>query len=375
MTSSAVLIVLYYSATLALLFLFPLTVGGFPLATFFVATGVGVVLILSLYSRKFANTLVGQVPFPSKILSLFVISILVINFAHEHQSFALKGLSMLLYAFVPLLFLPLIIDHRARALFGAIVTIILYVVLSTVFVVDVSNEKVEILAFSTRTNLAWFVLFLWIFDLNKLNANKLTIILVLLFLLVNGSRGPLIGFGIIQFFYLTSRHTLQLRYRLLMFISIIGFVFLVAGMNQFDLAFERLTNIGNQSYGSSTGYRLMVLSDGLTYGSDKLFGQGFGTFQREVFAFSSLDLSTKEHLSTDNSFIDILLDVGYFPIIIIATFFYSLRGSNLECRVALVFLFLLFMLDGIIYNNAWYYIIFMFLSFNAISLSRSMKRL
>lgn len=136
-------------------------------------------------------------------------------------------------------------------------------------------------------------------------------------------------------------------------LPILVFVFYLLS-DYFTLATERILNITDPNYDSSTGYRLSVIVDSFYYSLGNFLGHGYSSFVDIFGEISSLDLDSKEgEFSADNSFIEILIDTGWIPFILLILFFYKLFKSQNYNLIFFIFLSTLMIFDSIVYNNFW----------------------
>jgi len=230
------------------------------------------------------------------------------------------------------------------------------------------GQQIKFFIFENRTNLAWFLLFLYVLTVENLSKNIRIIQGSIVFglLLINSSRSPIIVFLIINLYFYKDIFLSNKAYKLkLIALPLLIFVFYLLS-DYFTLATERLLNITNTDYSSSTGYRLSVIIDSFYYSLENFLGHGYSSFVDIFSEISNLDLSSKEgEFSADNSFIEILIDAGWLPFILLILFFYKMFKSENYNIVLIFFLTTLMLFDSIVYNNFWTLLIISSLIINA----------
>lgn len=313
-----------------------------------------------IYFRSI-KTIVFDVKYkPLLSYSIFVISFVVILILHDildNKSVGtIKGLSNFIYLSYSLILVYIFNDetyiYRVKKIFIYILIIYIFVY---IFSFTEGGEN-EVLIFKTRTNLAWFLLFLYVVTYDQFSQFYKSVlgVIILVLLLMNSSRSPIIAFFLINFILYRDIIFTKLFIKYMLFIIALLLLIMYFFSDKFILAYERMSNITNLSYASSTGYRLSVITDGFKSALHNFFGNGYASFTDIFMKISSINLtSTHGNFSADNSYIELLFDVGWIPLIILLFFFYYMYKSNLNNKILMIYLALLMIFDSIMYNNFW----------------------
>lgn len=324
-----------------------------------------------IYLRSIKLILLDAKYKPLLYYFIFVISFVIILISHDlldnKSAGILKGLSNFIYITYSLILLyvfdNLNYTYKIKKMFAYI--LIIYIV---IYIFSFTQEaEVKVLIFRTRTNVAWFLLFLYVVTYDQFSQNNKNILalIIAILLLMNSSRSPIVAFFLINlllykdiiFSKVFFKYTLS---SILVFLLVFYFF-----SDKFLLAYERMSNITNLSYASSTGYRLSVITDGLPYAMKNFFGNGYSSFANIFMHISTINLtSTDGNITADNSYIELFFDVGWIPIILLLMFFYQMFKSNFNNKVLVIYLAALMLFDSIHYNNFWLLLTISFIIIN-----------
>lgn len=349
-------------------FLFNINLVGFPLHTFIILVSVVLTLpLLQKYTREISN---NYNYIYLKYFLLFFITFCTILITHDlisgNNKGIIKSISILVYLLylLPLLY---IFNNIRNILIIKKLLIIFFYLFSISFLLTYNGEEIiSVFNFTTRTNLAWFLILIYLisFDYNKKNELFMTTLLFLV-LIINSSKAPIIALLIILFF--NYRYLIKKTKGIIVvfiFLLIVTIIYL-NNTDIFNLTIERFVNIFNLDYGSSTGYRMSVIVDGFISAKDYFFGQGINSFSDIFYYSSKLDLSTKiGEYTADNSFIELLFDAGWIPIFLLLLFIYKLFKMDSKSKTLSIIILLYMLVDTIIYNNFILFILLLSFSIN-----------
>lgn len=347
-----------YVVILLLSFFANVKIVDYPLQTFLVA--ISLFFSLLIYKQSVKEIMMNEKYVPLRYYFLYYLSLILLLVYHDliinRSAGILKAISMLIYLSYSITLVHILENKKYLNL-----TFKLFFLVLTIYSIGYLfnfkyNEQIEYFIFKNRTNLAWFLLFLYVLTIDNLskNARIITGCMVLGLLLINTSRSPIIVFLTINLYFYKdmffSNKGLKMK---LIGLPILVFVFYLLS-DYFTLATERILNITDPNYDSSTGYRLSVIVDSFYYSLGNFLGHGYSSFVDIFGEISSLDLDSKEgEFSADNSFIEILIDTGWIPFILLILFFYKLFKSQNYNLIFFIFLSTLMIFDSIVYNNFW----------------------
>lgn len=367
-----------YIIILFLSFFWNIKLFNYPLQTYLVGSSLFIAVLI--YKRTVYEILFNNKYIYLRYFMLYYISLIAMLVYHDlinqDTQGILKAISMLIYLFYSIIIIYVLGTKKNLVLIYKLFLIAL-LVYSIGYVFNFKyEEQIKFFIFENRTNLAWFLLFLHVLTFDNLS-RKVSIIqgsLILGLLLINSSRSPIIVFLLISLYYykdiLFSKRDYYLK---LIGIPIIFLAFYLLS-DYFTLAIERLINISNTDYSSSTGYRMSVIFDSLNFAVKNFLGNGYASFVNIFSEISILDLSSKEgEFSADNSFIEILIDAGWIPFLFLIFFLYKLFRSDNYNLIFSFFLSTLMLFDSIVYNNFWTLLIITALILNANKFKMSKK--
>ena len=347
-----------YIVILFLSFFWNVKFDNYPLQTFLVA--VSLLSGLLIYKQSIKKILMNEQYAQLRYFILYYLSLIILLIYHDltnnESAGILKAVSMLIYLIYSII-LVYIFENKKYLNLSYIMFLIVLAIYSVVYLLNFKyEEQIEFFIFKNRTNLAWFLLFLYVLTVDNLSKNirLVTGSVVFGLLLINSSRSPIIVFLIINLYLYKDIFFSNKGYKLkLIGFPLLIFVFYLLS-DYFTLATERLRNITNTNYDSSTGYRLSVIIDSFYFSLENFLGHGYSSFVEIFSQISSLDLDSKEgEFSADNSFIEILIDAGWIPLILLILFFYKLFRSQNYNLIFFLFLSTLMLFDSIVYNNFW----------------------
>lgn len=361
---------LIYAIILCLSFFWNIKIYNYPLQTYLVV--ISLLIGLLIYRRSFNDILFHSQYIYLRYFILYYLSLIAILVIHDlinHKTNGiLKALSMLIYLFYSIVLVHVLKNRKTLTLtlklfLGVLIIYSLGYIFNFKF-----GEQIKFFIFDNRTNLAWFLLFLHVLTFDHLS-RKMSIMqasLIFGLLLINSSRSPIIVFLIISSYYYRDVFKNKKDYLLkLIGIPLLVIVFYSLS-DYFTLAIERLKNITNLDYNSSTGYRISVIIDSFIFALDNFMGHGYASFVDIFGEISALDLSTKEgEFSADNSFMEILIDTGWIPFAFLLLFIYKMFKSDEYNKIFCFTLATLMLFDSIVYNNFWTLLIISALIINA----------
>ncbi len=359
-----------YVVILLLSFFWSIKLYNYPLQTLLVT--ISLFFGLLVYKQSIKEIVMNKKYTHLRFFYIYYLSLIIVLVYHDlinHSSSGiLKAISMLLYLTYSII-LVYILEHEKYLLLTLRLFFLVLIIYSIGYISNFRyGEQIKFFIFENRTNLAWFILFLYVITVEYLSKNIriITGSIVLGLLLINSSRSPIIVFLIINLYFYKDVFLKNKAYKLkLIGLPLLIFVFYLLS-DYFTLATERLLNITNTSYSSSTGYRLSVIIDSFYYSLENFLGHGYSSFVDVFSEISSLDLSSKEgEFSADNSFMEILIDAGWVPFLLLILFLYKLFRSESKNMVFFFFVSTLMLFDSIVYNNFWTLLIISSLIINA----------
>ncbi len=370
---------LFYLIILLLSFFTEIKILGYPLQTFLIVFSL--VIGLFIFEKSSLEIIKHEKYVYLRYYFLFNFSLIFIIIMNDLMNDKVEGIlrsvSILIYLLYSVILVYLLKNRKTLIQLITVFYLVLGIYI-LVYIFNFSNDKlIDFFIFNRRTNLAWFILFLYVITLKRFSKNieQLKTLIVFGVLLFNSSRSPIIVFVLVNIYvYKKILFTKRILKFILIGLPILLFIFYLVQDN-LSLTIERLSNITNIDYRSSTSYRISVIIDGFNESLNNFWGNGYNSFKPIFNEVSRLDLSTKyDEIGADNSYIEILFDAGWIPIILLIPFFYKIYRSNERNKIFLIFLSTLMLFDSIIYNNFWTLLIISFLIINA-NLSKSTKRL
>ena len=359
-----------YVVILLLSFFWSIKFYNYPLQTILVT--ISLFFGLLVYKQTIKEIIMNKKYTHLRFYYYYYLSLIIVLVYHDlinHSSSGiLKSISMLIYLTYSII-LVYILEHKKYLLLTLSLFFLVLFIYSIGYIFNFRyGQQIKFFIFENRTNLAWFLLFLYVLTVENLSKNIRIIQGSIVFglLLINSSRSPIIVFLIINLYFYKDIFLSNKAYKLkLIALPLLIFVFYLLS-DYFTLATERLLNITNTDYSSSTGYRLSVIIDSFYYSLENFLGHGYSSFVDIFSEISNLDLSSKEgEFSADNSFIEILIDAGWLPFILLILFFYKMFKSENYNIVLIFFLTTLMLFDSIVYNNFWTLLIISSLIINA----------
>lgn len=367
-----ILFVLYIAILILSMFLH-IIILNIPLQTLLILASLFIGIFI--YLKSFKAIFFEKENFPLRAYMLFVFSFIVILIFHDYLDDKTEGIRKGISNFIYVLYsVVLVYIFNNRNFIDKIKKFFSYVLIIYIigYILSFSTgEIIDVFIFETRTNLAWFLLFLYVVTYNNFSKGKRDIIALVIFvlLLMNSSRSPIMIFVLINMLIykdiVFSKKVIKYILIGLPVLSLTLYIF----SDYFSLAFERLSHVTDMSYRSSTGYRLSVLVDGFNYASQYFFGNGYLSFMNIFSDVSRIDLSTKYgEFTADNSYIELLFDTGWIPLVLLLIFFYKLYQSNYSNKLFFFYIASLMMFDTIYHNNFWILLILSILVINSKSL-------
>ncbi len=347
-----------YVVILLLSFFWNVKIDNYPLQTFMVA--VSLLSGLLIYKQSIKKILMNEQYAQLRYFILYYLSLIILLIYHDltnnESAGILKAVSMLIYLIYSII-LVYIFENKKYLSLSYVMFLIVLAIYSVGYLLNFKyEEQIEFFIFKNRTNLAWFLLFLYVLTVENLSKNirLVTGSVVFGLLLINSSRSPILVFLLINLYLYKDIFFSNKDYKLkLIGLPLLIFLFYLLS-DYFTLATERIRNITNTNYDSSTGYRLSVIIDSFYFSLENFLGHGYSSFVEIFSRISSLDLDSKEgEFSADNSFIEILIDAGWIPLILLILFFYKLFRSRNYNLIFFLFLSTLMLFDSIVYNNFW----------------------
>ena len=347
-----------YAIILLLSFFWNVKFDNYPLQTVLVA--ISLLSGLLIYKQSIKKILTDKKYEQLRYFSLYYLSLIILLVYHDlingKTAGILKAISMMIYLLYSVI-LVYILENKRSLWLSLVIFLMVLAIYSVGYALNFKyGEQIEFFIFKNRTNLAWFLLFLYVLTIESLSKNVGIIVSSIVFglLLINSSRSPIIIFLIINLYLYRDIFLSSKGYKFKLIglpLLILVFYFL---SDYFTLATERLLNITNTNYESSTGYRVSVIIDSFYFSLENFLGHGYSSFVDIFSGISSLDLESKEgEFSADNSFIEILIDAGWIPIVLLFLFFYKLFRSENYNLIFFLFLSTLMLFDSIVYNNFW----------------------
>jgi hypothetical protein len=315
---------------------------------------------LLIYKQSIKKILMNEQYAQLRYFILYYLSLIILLIYHDltnnESAGILKAVSMLIYLIYSII-LVYIFENKKYLSLSYVMFLIVLAIYSVAYLLNFKyEEQIEFFIFKNRTNLAWFLLFLYVLTVENLSKNirLVTGSVVFGLLLINSSRSPILVFLLINLYLYKDIFFSNKDYKLkLIGLPLLIFLFYLLS-DYFTLATERIRNITNTNYDSSTGYRLSVIIDSFYFSLENFLGHGYSSFVEIFSRISSLDLDSKEgEFSADNSFIEILIDAGWIPLILLILFFYKLFRSRNYNLIFFLFLSTLMLFDSIVYNNFW----------------------
>lgn len=369
-----------YAVILLLSFFSNIILLNYPLQTLLVA--VSLFFGFPIFFRSIKEILFNKNYITLRYYLLFYILLIIMLICHDlitqKSTGILKAFSILIYLIYSIVLVYLLKSRKYLAITLKLFSFVLISYIIGYIFNYTPGEQIDFFIFKTRTNLAWFLLFLYVLTLNNFSKKikVLQSVIILGLLLINSSRGPVLAFIIINIYIYRNFFLSKKNYGL----KLISFPLLILSFysipNYFSYTAERFVNILNSDYRSSTGYRLSVIFDSFNYALENLFGNGYHSFVDIFGEISSLDLSSKNgEFSADNSYIEILIDTGWLPLVLLILFFYKFLKTKNNNMIFLIFLSALMLFDSIMYNNFWTLLIISTLVINANSIKFKNKLL
>jgi hypothetical protein len=302
-----------------------------------------------------------------KFLLYFSFTIFIILIYHDlsndQSTGIIKGISIIIYVSYSMVLRYILSEEKKIKIINYLL-VFMALIFSILFILTYTgDEKINLFIFTTRTNIAWFILFLFItIEIKNKKYEVLFTIFILFVLLYDSSKGPILAMLLILLF--KYKHLIVKKMGIL-YISVFFVLATILFFNfseNFLLAIERFSNLFNLNYRSSSAYRISVIIDGFNFAKDFVLGQGFDSFSKTFYHVSSLNLSTKKNMYTaDNTFIELLFDVGWIPIILLILFLKTLLKKNIDLQILFIFLSIYLIVDTITYNNFVLFLIILYL--------------
>lgn len=306
------------------LFVYKIEILGINIATYFVAISVFLVVLDTrrLVYRLSLNPNIKQLLILWAFYGAYIF-ILFLNSADDNFN-PLKVVSYLVYALYGIVFIYLDKNEKftkiTRQCF-LITFIIYFIVLLLNFTGTISGEGLLEAQHNTTAGLLLIYIALTLLLSKYTLPIKITIlILSLIFVLLNGSRGAIVIYILCSILFVLRKLNPK---KILVFVStsiLITSSFYLIAPSYFSVIVERIQSIYDFQIASSSNYRFSVLYNGVKHIVSNPFGTGIGSFQLIFPKISYLDLSTVSSFSADNTFIYIGFNAGIIPLSLLIIF-------------------------------------------------------